>query len=159
LCGRAQTQVSEYQMKAAFLYNFVRFVQWPEPAASSPVRFCVYGKDPFGKLLDESLRDKNIDGRPLEIHRLSGAKEIEDCHVLFVGASSDVSGVLRQLGSRPILTVSETPGFTQMGGIINFVLQGQKVRFEINPQSAATAGLKISSQLLRLALISKGGPL
>src|SRR5262245_21432839 len=144
-------------MKAAFLYNFARFVQWPEADQNSPVRFCVYGKDPFGKLLDESLRDKNMEGRPLEIQRLSGLKDIEECHVLFVGASSDISSVLRQIGNHPILTVSETPGFTQMGGIINFVLQDQKVRFEINPQTAAAAGLKISSQLLRLALISKGG--
>lgn len=153
----AQAPVSEYQIKAAFLYNFARFVEWPQMTSAS-VRFCVYGRDPFGSILEESLQDKTIHGRRLEIRRLSNIKQVEECHVLFVSASSEAGPVLHHLSGRPILTVSEQPGFTQSGGMINFVLKDKKIHFEINPQSAASSGLKISSQLLRLALIVKGNP-
>jgi len=156
---RAQSDESrEYQIKAAFLFNFVQFVKWPGtsfPNPDAPFRIGILGDDPFGSALDGTIHGESIDSHRLTVTRAEKIEDLQDCQVIFVSRSeeSHVSEILSQLNSKPILTVSETQGFARAGGTINFYLTGGKVRFEINPQSAQHCGLKISSQLLSLGKI------
>lgn len=145
----------EYQIKAAFLFNFVQFVKWPETSfasADAPFSIGILGDDPFGSALDEMLRGEAINNHRLTVVRAQRINDLKDCQLIFVSRSeeSHVGEILSQLGSKPILTVSELEGFARSGGDINFYLSGGKVHFEINPQSARQSGLKISSQLLTL---------
>jgi len=142
----------EYTLKAAYLYNFVKFVEWPPAAGTGPLTICVVAENPFGSVLVETPRDETVNARPLV------AREIErpetGCHVLFVPVDAAATQYLRAARGTPTLTVGESPGFTMQGGIINFVLQEGTVRFEINTRQAERAGLRISSHLLRLARIT-----
>lgn len=158
--GRAQDQ--EYQLKAAFLYNFAQFVKWPSGAFTSsdaPFNIGVLGDDPFGSALEETVRGEAINNHRLTVVRAQQVSDLKDCQMIFVSRSKEgqVSEILSQLDSKPILTVSEIDNFAQDGGAIDFYLQGGKVRFEINPNSAQRRGLKISSQLLNLGKIVAGG--
>ncbi len=154
----AQAQSKEYQIKAAFLYNFTQFVQWPDtafPPGHTPFCIGILGDDPFDGSLDEMVRGEMIDHRPLVIRHASGFDGLKDCQIIFISKSEEghVAEILSETSSSPVLMVSEIDGFDQEGGMINFYLQGGKVRFEINPSSAQKAGLKISSQLLTLGKI------
>jgi hypothetical protein len=146
----------EYRIKAAFLINFARFVEFPNSQNNSadPFTFCVLGRDPFGALLDQAAGGKTVHGRRLQILRI-GRRELASCQALFIATSevSRLSEILTALGGRSVLTVGEAKGFALRGGIINFFIEGEKVRFEINPSTAARAGLKISSELLQVATI------
>jgi len=154
----AETKPSpEYLIKAAFLFNFAKFVEWPANAFKddlSPINLCILGRDPFGPALD-TLKDKTIRGRPIKIKRANKVDDIETCHILFISASEkgNLKQILDVLRNSYILTVSEIEGFTQMGGVINFIIVNKKVHFEINPAAAEQSRLKISSQLLKLAKI------
>jgi hypothetical protein len=154
----AETKASpEYLIKAAFLFNFAKFVEWPAASFKddlSPINLCILGTDPFGPALD-TLKDKTIKGRPLKIKRANKVDDIEACHILFISASEKeiLKQILYTLKNSNILTVSEIEGFAQMGGIINFIIVNKKVHFEINPEAAERSKLKISSQLLKLAKI------
>jgi len=148
----------EYQIKAAFLYNFVQFVKWPGTTfSSSDAPFCigVLGDDPFGSALDDTVQGEAIDGHRLMVVRSPRVEELMGCQVIFVCRSEEgrVDAILSQLSSKPILTVSEGSNFASKGGDIDFYLSSGKVRFEINPQAARQCGLKISSQLLALGKI------
>jgi len=151
--GRAP---SEYQVKAAFLYNFAKFVEWPglSDDQKSPLDICVLGKDPFGPELDRVMDGKTVNGRSISVQRFSDVSKAQSCHVLFVGFSDagHVAETAKALRGRNILTVGETEGFCESGGVIAFVMDGQRVRFRINPKAAARANLKISSKLLQLAV-------
>jgi hypothetical protein len=163
--GRAawtQPAVSESDIKAAFLYNFTKFVEWPSAAfadARSPLKICVLGEDPFGKTL-RALMDEEVGGRPLSLLRLDNLSNPAACHVLFISRSEKkrLPQILASLDDAPVLTVGDTPEFFEQGGIINFILEGSKVRFEINQEAAERAGIKISSKLLALARHVKGRP-
>jgi hypothetical protein len=149
---------TEHQVKAAFLYHFARFVEWPRPAgadSTAPFVFGVLGQDPFGRDLDEVVRGKTIQGRPVTVRRCSGAAEADSMQLLFVSASEAprLPGILKRLAQRPVLTVGETPDFARAGGIIGFYVQKDRVRFEINLEAARRAGLHLSSKLLTLARI------
>lgn len=154
---------SEYEVKAAFLYNFAKFVEWPpaELATSdAPLVIGLLGADPFGHTLDLIVADKHIGGHPLIIKRFRDASDAEGCHILFVGAS-DPAALARVglvLARHAVLTVGEMQGFNQQGGIIQFVIEDNKVRFQINLAAADKAGLKISAQLLKLALSTPTQP-
>ncbi len=146
---------SEYEVKAAFLLNFARFVEWPPSSyedAEAPVRICVLGDDPFGMLLDETLADQNIGGRPVAAVRSTDAETLTRCHVLFVAASEAdrVVDVLEAFEGTYALTVSEVRDFARLGGAFNFFLERGRVRFEVNPEAARRHGLRVSSELLRL---------
>jgi hypothetical protein len=149
---------SEYQVKAAFLYNFVKFVEWPSlPAAE--VGICVIGKDPFGESLDRVVEGKSLDGRRFAVRRIVEIADARGCHVLFVGRSeskraAEIAAAARGLGA---LTVSDIEGFAGHGGMIALLVADHRVRFQINAANAAGAGLKISSKLLQLALPADGG--
>jgi YfiR/HmsC-like len=154
----APAQSNEYQIKAAFLYNFAQFVEWPPAAFASttaPFYIGVLGKDPFGKALDETVQGETIGNRKIIIQRSQQLAGLKSCQVIFISQSEKehAAKILSELDSKPVLTVSEIAGFDQLGGIINFYLEGTKVRFEINPTAARHDGLKISAQLLSLGKI------
>ncbi|MEA2601292.1 MAG: hypothetical protein QOF89_2284 [Acidobacteriota bacterium] len=157
----AQPAVSEADVKAAFLYNFTKFVDWPQPvlAEGSELKICVLGEDPFGRTL-QALTQEEVGGHRLKLIHLSSPSNLTACHVLFISRSEKdrLPRILEALGDAPVLTVGDTQGFVDQGGIINFLLEGSKVRFEINQEDAERVGIKISSKLLALARRVKGRP-
>jgi hypothetical protein len=155
--GRAQeSPPTEYQIKAAFLFNFAKFVEWPAAAfneATSPMVIGILGENPFRDELQRMIRGKFINNRPLVIKEFRSPAEATNCHILFISTSEkqQLPEILKSLHGTSVLTVSETGRFTETGGMINFVVEGNKVRFQINEAPARSAGLKISSKLLSLA--------
>jgi len=152
---------SEYQVKAAMLYNVAKFVEWPdEPpgGGQAPFMVCVIGRNPFGTALD-SLMGKPVKGRKLLTVQLSRIEEIGACQILFVSSSErrNLAAIFDAASSRNVLTVSDVDRFTASGGMIGFVETDGKVRLEINLDAARQANLKISSQLLKLARFVRGG--
>lgn len=160
----AQSAVSkEYQIKAVFLFNFAQFVEWPSSAfanANAPFRIGVFGDDPFGGVLDETVRNESINNHKLVVQRVNTEDDLAGCQLVFISKSekSRADKVLSGLSAKPVLTVGESDGFARQGGVINFYLENRKVRFEINPSMAQHQGLKVSSQLLSLGKIVKGEP-
>lgn len=150
----------EYQVKAAYLYNFSRFVEWPaqiEAIKNTPFEICVLGKDPFGPVLDSILSGEAIGGSSLVAKRISKPEEALACRVVFVGTSeeSHLKDIVTVLDKASVLTVSDIPKFSERGGMIGFVLDGDKVRFEVNVSNAMDAGLTVSSDLLKVAVAVK----
>jgi hypothetical protein len=145
----AQTGPGEYDVKAVFLYNFVRLVDWPEGPPAGPIRICVAGTHPIELKLEETLRGESFEGQPLTVRTI--AQPEPGCEVLFVPRRSAEGDYLRAVEGRPVLTVGESSDFIQQGGMINFFLDGKRVRFEINPAAVSRANLRISSRLLQLA--------
>jgi YfiR/HmsC-like len=159
LCGTqpgARGELSEYDAKAAFLFHFAQFVEWPAEAfkdAGSPLTYCTIGEDRFHGALDESVNGRSVTGRPLRVMHLKQQEHIEGCQVLFVasGERKRLEEMLASTHGQPVLTVGESEHFAQAGGMIGFCLEEKKVRFEINLDAASSAGLKISAKLLSLA--------
>lgn len=155
--GYAQeTGPTEYQIKAAFLFNFAKFVQWPHTAFAadtSPLVIGVLGENPFQGDLERTIRDKVIDEHPLVLKELRTSAQATNCHILFISTSekSRLPEILTRLKGASVLTVSEMDRFTESGGMINFILEGTKIRFQINQDAATKVGLKISSKLMSLA--------
>ncbi|HEV7680815.1 MAG TPA: YfiR family protein [Pyrinomonadaceae bacterium] len=154
----AQQVSNEYQIKAAFLYNFSQFVEWPAgafPNAQAPLIIGVIGDDPFGSYLDDLVKGEKVNNHPLVVQRFRRVDEIKSCHVLFVSRSEakQVDQILSNLRSRNILTVGDFEDFAQRGGMIRFITENNKIRFRINVGVAKVAKLTISSKLLRAAEI------
>jgi hypothetical protein len=151
LTADAEEAVDEYQVKAAFLFNFAKFVAWPD-APGQPLVIGIVGDDPFGPALDTAVRGKSVNNRPLEVRRLGPGGDVSGCQIVYVGDSErrQLHEVLRRVGNG-ILTVGETPHFLRDGGVIRFLLDGNRVRFQINAGAAEQRGLKIHSQLMSLA--------
>jgi hypothetical protein len=153
---------TEYEVKAAYLSHFGGFVEWPARASAptDPFYICVLGQDPFGPLLEAALKDETVGGAPMAARRLSGVEEAAGCRILFVSASKEpqLSATLAALGKSNILTVSDISDFTRRGGMIQFVLEGNRVRFEINLAAAQRAGLTLSSELLKVAVAIRRAP-
>lgn len=148
---------SEHQVKAAFLFNFAKFVEWPAatfPETNSPIIFGVMGESPFGKVFEDTVRDKKINNRPVIVKPVPTPQEGKTCHILFINPSEKnrLPEIVEAVRSSSVLTVSETEQFIQSGGIINFMRENNKIRFEISDDAARRAGLKISSKLLSLAV-------
>jgi hypothetical protein len=146
----------EYQVKAAFLYNFAKFVEWPSSSfsdATAPLRICVLGQDPFGEELRDIANDKTVNGRKLQVSPVADLRAARTCHILFIASSekAQVKQALEGLRGSDALTVGDTKGFVEQGGMINFVLENDRVRFEVNHKAADQAGLKVSSKLLNVA--------
>lgn len=153
----AAEALTEAQVKAAYVYNFVKYVEWPAGAfatAQSPVVLCVAAGDGLRGAL-AAIDGKQAQGRALQLRRAVRPDEFRSCHILFVPESEErVAGeLLRKAGSLPVLTVGEHDGFAAAGGVIGFVVRDDRVQFEINPDAAARADLKVSSRLLQLATI------
>jgi len=152
----------EYQVKAAYLYNFGRFVVWPSPVKGEPFTVCVLGHDPFGVVLDATLSGETINGLKVVAKRIMALQESGSCQILFISASDlsqpRLKEILAELDQRSVLTVSDSPEFAQRGGMVQFVLDGNRVRFEVNLAAAERARLSLSSQLLRLATSVRRSP-
>ena len=155
--ARAATP-SEYQVKAVFLYNFSRFVEWPEtafPDSKAPFVVGVFGFDPFGADLDEAVRGESVRGHPLVVRRVRNVAEAADCQIVFIHHSERerLPELLAAVDKRSILTVSDLEGAAKFGVMIRFVTQSGRIRMRINPDAARAAQLTISSNLLRSAEI------
>ena len=145
----AQDVPLEYQVKAAYLYNFVKYVEWPEPPPT--LKICVAGQNPFGTVLTDLVRNERVRGMSIEAQVILEPQS--DCHVVFVPKTANAAAYLRLASGAPILTVGEAPQFIEQGGLIRFRLDGGKVRFDINRSSAEKVRLRVSSRLLQLAKI------
>ena len=156
----AESRYTEYQVKAAFLYNFAKFVEWPEDQVASavPLVIAIVGRDPFGADLEAALAGKRLGERPIEIRRVRRARELEHAHVVFVSDSerTRVRTVLEKLAERGVLTVADFERFAERGGMIELFLDDNRVRFRINPEAAERAEIKLSANLLRHAEIVGG---
>ena len=156
-----QTKPSEYQVKAAYVYNFGKFVKWPADAAANrggAFTICVLGDDPFGTVLQSTLAGESIGGKLVAVKRVPLAQDAASCHILFLSTAQEakLKEVLAALGQASVLTVSDIPEFSQRGGMIQFVLQGDRVRFEINRANAESDGLFLTSDLLKVAVVVRG---
>jgi hypothetical protein len=158
----AQTpKPSEYQVKAAYIYNFGKFVKWPANVAANQndsFTICVLDDDPFGSVLQSTLTGQFIGGRPVTVRHIPKPQEAIGCRILFIKADEEghLKGILAALGEASVLTVSDISDFSNRGGMIQFVLEGDRVRFEINRASAEGAGLTLTSDLLKVAVAVKG---
>ena len=153
----AEDAITEYQVKAAFLYNFSHFVTWPAPPEDT-FKLCVIGDNPFGELLD-ALIGKTVKDSILVVQQHNSLDRIHDCQLAYISHSfeSRLNRVLAELANHPILTISDIESFTDAGGMIQLRLADNKVRFDINASAADHAGLTISSKLLSLATRVKTG--
>lgn len=154
---RSQTS-SEFEVKAAFLYKFASFVEWPHDTPNLPISICVAGQDPFGGALDRVVQGKTINGREFVIRRLKSGDAGTECHILFVSSSERkrLRVTLDRAQGAAVLTVGDMPEFCQNGGAINFGVSDKRIQLEINPNAAERAGLQLSSRLLSLAKIVRG---
>ncbi len=146
---------SEYEVKAAYLYQFGKFVEWPSSKlpGSEGFSICTIGKDPFGARLDETLAGRTVQGWPVIAKRLQTTESAGDCDVLFISSSerSRMEEILEAVRGKSVLTVSESMNFLQQGGMINFQMDKRKVRFGVNLSALRQANLKVSSELLKVA--------
>lgn len=144
-------ELPEYRLKAAFLYNFMVFTEWPAEVGPR-LNLCILGQDPFGAEVD-ALADKPIGGRTIVVQRLGSRKSYTECQLLFVAPSavSGLPGVLEAVHGRPVLTVADSPDAARNGAAINMLVRDSKVLFEVNLKAVQGARLKLSSKLLRVA--------
>lgn len=154
--AQAQDSSLEYPIKATYLYKLAPFVEWPAAAfasATAPLEICVVGDDPFGSILDRAVAGQQIGDRPLAIRRLDRAAAGAGCHVMYVSGSTTQSAfqALEAVRGDHVLTVTDAARRPGGKGVVHFVLQDNRVRFEIDDQSAAEHGLRVSSKLLSLA--------
>ena len=164
--GRAQdSPPSEYQIKAAFIFNFAKFVEWPRealPPPSLPMVIGILGDNSFGADFQQAFAKKSINDHPLLVKEFRQAADVTNCHILFISSSvlnaweeKERREIMESLGRSNVLIIGDVPGFTEDGGMINFVKENNKIRFQINEPAAKKARLKISSKLLSLAVPSR----
>jgi hypothetical protein len=155
-CLQTARAQSEYQVKAVFLCRFAQYIDWPTntfATAACPITIGVLGDDPFGVALDDAIKDETPQNRRLVVKRIKRPEDAADCQILFVSRSEKprLRHILEHLEKTGTLTVGDSESFAQMGGVINFTIQGGKIRLEVNPDAARAQGLKISAQLMKLA--------
>ena len=162
--ARASPEVgSEYQTKAAQIYSFTKFIDWPPkkfPSTESPFIIGVYGSDEITDFLRESFQSRRIKDRPVEIRHLTNKAELVGCHLVFVSRSERdrLGSVLYEMRHENILSVGESEGFWRGGGVINFVNTDGAIHFQINLSAASRESLKVSSKLLQLSYPANGAP-
>jgi hypothetical protein len=159
----AQGQVDEYRLKAAFLYNFAKFVEWPPQTFKSltdPIVICILGQNPFGNVLSETISGKVVGGRKFSVRQISDSESPNACPILFVSSSEGkrFRSIVSSLKGAGVLSVGEANGFTAEGGVINFKLDHNIIRLEINAAAAEAAQVRISSKLLSLADVVRRTP-
>ncbi len=156
LFGAAITHAdnSEYQVKAAFLYNLARMVEWPNENPSAPLVMCFMGEDVFGNTT-EGIATKTIRNRPIVFRKNVTLQSVEICHILYISSSerSNITSISKALATRAILTVGDIEDFTERGGMVNLIRDNERIKIEVNLKRAEKTGLKISSRLLTLAKI------
>lgn len=155
---QAQTPPSkEYQIKAAFLFNFTQFVDWPEaslPEDTTPIVIGILGKDPFGSYLEETVRNEKIKNHPLVVQRFQTVADITTCHILYITVKDkkdDLRKIFNALQSKNILTVGDANNFARQGGMVRFYTEDNRIRIRINLNAVKDTELIISSKLLKLA--------
>jgi hypothetical protein len=156
-----QAQISrteEYRLKLAFLYSFAKFVEWPADAFSSPrapLTICIVGRDPFDSDLEQQVAERSVNGRPYMTRTLRANDDVSGCHIIFLPAGSDSSlpAILKRVGGSSAIIVGESAGFAHRGGMVNFVVEDSRLRFEVNLEASLRARPRISSRLLALARI------
>ena len=155
-CVRAwpETADVEAHLKAAFIYNFARFVEWPSNTTPGPVRIGVFGRGDIIAPLEDIVRGKSANGRPIEVARLASPAQADGCAILLIEQSETkhIRDTVSTLANKPVLTVCDGGDCLRDGGMISFQTVNESVRFQINQQAAENAGLRISSQLLKVAL-------
>jgi hypothetical protein len=158
-----QQKPSEYQVEAAYLYNFGRFVEWPAKSTTAQTgsfNICVLGEDPFGQALDATLAGETIGNQKVAARRISSPQMSADCQILFISSSeaNRLNKIIEALDKSAVLTVSDIPQFSQRRGMIQFVLEGNRIRFEVNLAATQRAGLTLSSELLKVATAVRKNP-
>ncbi len=156
-CLHAQkSSPTENEVKSAYLYNFGKFVEWPAKATSVGEFFpiCVLGDDTFGSTLETTISRESINGKKVLVKRVAKPQDAVTCRILFISSSqqSRLKEILAELDNTSVLTVSDMPEFTRRGGMIQFVIEANRVRFAVNLTSAERTGLTLSSQLLKVAI-------
>lgn len=155
-----QQKPTDYQVKAIYLYNFGKFVQWPAGVSDKDTDFtvCILGQDPFGAALDAALAGAAIGGKPVTAKRISSLDVSAHCRILFLGSTeaNRLRKIMEALDKEAVLTVSDIPEFSRHGGMIEFVTEESRVRFEVNLDAAQQAGLTLSSELLKVATTVRG---
>lgn len=151
MAAAAASPVSEYELKAALLYNFASFTAWPASAPDG-MTVCVLGSDPFGPALD-ALAGKSLRGAAVEVRRVRQAREAQGCHVMYLSeaGTGNLATVLEELRGKPVLTVADGEDVAQRGVMIGLRLEGSRLVFDVNSATMQAAGLVVSSKLLRLA--------
>ena len=157
--GGVTDAAPDVAVKAALLYNFAKFAEWPGLPAGAPIAFCIIGDDAIAAALVETVRGQNINGHAIDVSRAQGSPWWGDCDVLFVASAETQrsAGGLAAIKMLPVLTVSDGKGFSQAGGIIELFVEGARMRFAINVDAAEGSGLRLSSRLLGLAKIVRNG--
>ena len=161
--GAQASKPTDYQVKAAYLYNFGRFVEWPAKvttASTGSFTICVLGEDPFGEALDATLAGETIGNQKVAARRISSPQMSADCQILFISSSEAkrLNKIIEALDKSAVLTVSDIPQFSQRSGMIQFVLEGNRIRFEVNLAATQRAGLTLSSDLLKVATAVRKNP-
>lgn len=159
--GDAQATADEYEVKAAFLFNFVKFTKWPKDTdRSGPLRLCIAGQDPFGNTLESTFNEKTVRGRGFSIRRRTLTDDLTGCQIVFVGEgdSDQRRRLIESLKGRPILTVGDTDRFAQEGGIVGFYEKQRRIRFAVNVDAAERSDIRVSSKLLQLASVVREEP-
>ena len=146
---------SEYEIKAAFLLTFARFVEWPDRTGPNQGAFMIgiLGRDPFGTEIDRAIAGRTIDGEPISVQRFTDVRQIPNCQILYVSPSeaSRIPAILEAIGTRPVLLIGDTPEFAGAGGAIGLLVENSKVQFEVNYAALTRAGIRVHPQLLVLA--------
>lgn len=159
--GQGQnSRPTEYQVKAAYLSNFGKFIEWPGQSTGDSFDICVLGQDPFGADLNHAVANETIAGKHVIARQIHLAGDAASCRVLFISSTENkrLKQILVSLGAASVLTVSDLPGFTEHGGMVEFVLEDNKVRFKVNSASVQRAGLTLSSELLKVATAVRSSP-
>ncbi len=154
----AQTGVPESHVKAVFLFNFTQFTEWPEGSfadGNAPLVIGILGSDPFDRYLEETVKGERVQGRQIVIHHYKTVAEVKSCHLLYISEKDPekVIEILGALNKPKMLTVSDCRNFTRLGGMIGFIRKNNKIKLQANPTVAKSAGLTISSKLLRVSEI------
>jgi hypothetical protein len=158
--GADADRASLGDVEAAYLYNFGKFVRWPDDPSHGPVLICVAGKDPFAQTVAHLVTGERLNDRPLQVRNLDRASAVQGCSILFVGDGqrAQMDAYVAAADGKPILTVGDSPDFLARGGIVQFVFEEDHVRFSVNINAAKRNGLALSSQLLKVAVSIVGGP-
>ena len=148
--------ITESQVKAAYLYNFAKFIAWPERSfakADAPLEICVLDDTSFESTLREIVYSHTVDGHPVQVVHVTAVADADNCHILFIPSlqNKQSRALIEAIGSNSIVTVGETQGFLEEGGVIRFAIQEGKVKFQVNLRAAALSGVRISARLLGVA--------
>ena len=149
-------RANAFQVQAAYLYNFGKFVKWPALAPANQTgsfTICAFSDDPFAVVLESALAHETVAGKPVAVKRVTRIQDASACHILFIGSArgKDLKGILSALDDESVLTVSDIPDFSKRGGMIQFFLDGDRIRFEINLEGAQKSHLQFPSELLKVA--------